>query len=331
MKVGYSFDGVAKMMERACVLCNNCTDDILQFGEKNTYEDTTAHLYCLVSTFWHEQFRLFKCIYFEEATTIFHTILVQRCRLRYIFTTVGCSQNEFPCLILLQFKCNVFLLKYVISKKTCWLNIWSFQLLTSNLVQNGDDDEGISGFMPKDIKAEVSRTKKLVSLFNSKHINCLMWGHSFVSSYVIIVKERVQQLVAAWNRAGDHFICRVVWKMIVALNLQTHFGRFAIYIMILRNQKMLINQPICAQFAMMKWARTIQFDQFRCRAAIRMHGATSFAYKNMPKLLAIFWSVRFATIRIIFENSFPDEAFSFQTGKGIFHISINFRYHKRIY
>lgn len=39
----------------------------------------------------------------------------------------------------------------------------SFQLLTSNLVQNGNDDEGITGFMPKDIKAEVSRTKKLVS------------------------------------------------------------------------------------------------------------------------------------------------------------------------
>lgn len=31
-------------------------------------------------------------------------------------------------------------------------------------MQNGEDNDGISGFMPKDIKAEVSRTKKLVSV-----------------------------------------------------------------------------------------------------------------------------------------------------------------------
>lgn len=38
-----------------------------------------------------------------------------------------------------------------------------FQLLTSNLIQNGEDEEGLIGFMPKDIKSEVYRTKKLVS------------------------------------------------------------------------------------------------------------------------------------------------------------------------
>lgn len=35
--------------EAACVLCNSNVDDVLQFGEKITCEDTTAHLYCLVS------------------------------------------------------------------------------------------------------------------------------------------------------------------------------------------------------------------------------------------------------------------------------------------
>lgn len=41
----------------------------------------------------------------------------------------------------------------------------SFQFLTSNLMQTGEDHEGIMGFMPKAIKAEVSRTKKLVSYY----------------------------------------------------------------------------------------------------------------------------------------------------------------------
>lgn len=35
--------------EAACVLCNSTVDDALQLGEKITCEDTTAHLYCLVS------------------------------------------------------------------------------------------------------------------------------------------------------------------------------------------------------------------------------------------------------------------------------------------
>lgn len=35
-------------------------------------------------------------------------------------------------------------------------------------MQNGDDDDGLVGFMPKDIKAEVQRTKKLVR-FEIKH------------------------------------------------------------------------------------------------------------------------------------------------------------------
>lgn len=35
-------------------------------------------------------------------------------------------------------------------------------LLSSGLVQNGDDDQGIFGFLPKDIRAEVERCKRLV-------------------------------------------------------------------------------------------------------------------------------------------------------------------------
>lgn len=41
------------MSERSCVLCNHSTDDPLQLGEKLTFEDTTAHLYCLVSIEFH--------------------------------------------------------------------------------------------------------------------------------------------------------------------------------------------------------------------------------------------------------------------------------------
>lgn len=51
ISLGYrwAFVDVAKMSERPCVLCSNAIDDVLQLGEKTTYEDTTAHLYCLVS------------------------------------------------------------------------------------------------------------------------------------------------------------------------------------------------------------------------------------------------------------------------------------------
>ncbi|KAJ6641254.1 G2/M phase-specific E3 ubiquitin-protein ligase [Pseudolycoriella hygida] len=69
------------MSERPCVLCNHSIDDALQFGEKTTFEDITAHYYCL--------------------------------------------------------------------------------LLASNLVNNGEDEEGINGFMPKDIKSDIRRTIKL--------------------------------------------------------------------------------------------------------------------------------------------------------------------------
>lgn len=38
------------------------------------------------------------------------------------------------------------------------------QLLSSLLVQNGDDDEGIMGFLPNDILTEVNRAKKMVKM-----------------------------------------------------------------------------------------------------------------------------------------------------------------------
>ncbi|XP_031637487.1 G2/M phase-specific E3 ubiquitin-protein ligase-like [Contarinia nasturtii] len=92
------------MSDKVCILCKHPTDDSLQFGEKITCEDVTAHLYCL--------------------------------------------------------------------------------LLTSNLVQNGNDDEGIIGFLPIDIKREVSRTKKLFCHYchsNGATIGCCKKScrHSF--------------------------------------------------------------------------------------------------------------------------------------------------------
>lgn len=41
--------------------------------------------------------------------------------------------------------------------------IWSnFQLLCSNLIQNGEDDEGILGFLANDIRKEAKRISKRV-------------------------------------------------------------------------------------------------------------------------------------------------------------------------
>lgn len=37
-----------------------------------------------------------------------------------------------------------------------------FQLFSSGLAQNGDDDEGIMGFLPRDIEKEIQRGRKLV-------------------------------------------------------------------------------------------------------------------------------------------------------------------------
>lgn len=49
-----------------------------------------------------------------------------------------------------------------------------FQLLSSNLVQNGDDDEGIMGFLPPDIHAEVARANKMVYFVRYLSAKCLV-------------------------------------------------------------------------------------------------------------------------------------------------------------
>lgn len=41
-----------------------------------------------------------------------------------------------------------------------------FQLLSSNIVTNGNGDEGLNGFMVADVKKEVRRAAKLVCLKN---------------------------------------------------------------------------------------------------------------------------------------------------------------------
>lgn len=42
----------------------------------------------------------------------------------------------------------------------------TFQLLSANLEQNGDDSEGIQGFLARDIMKEHNRASKLVNAFN---------------------------------------------------------------------------------------------------------------------------------------------------------------------
>lgn len=42
-----------------------------------------------------------------------------------------------------------------------------WQLFSSNMEQNGADEEGILGFLPKDIKKEIWRGNKLVSIVST--------------------------------------------------------------------------------------------------------------------------------------------------------------------
>lgn len=37
------------MSRKVCVLCKHDTNDDLRLGEKHTFDDVTAHYYCLVS------------------------------------------------------------------------------------------------------------------------------------------------------------------------------------------------------------------------------------------------------------------------------------------
>lgn len=39
------------MASEICIMCRQDIDDPLQFGEKITFEDVTAHEFCLVSFF----------------------------------------------------------------------------------------------------------------------------------------------------------------------------------------------------------------------------------------------------------------------------------------
>lgn len=47
-------------------------------------------------------------------------------------------------------------------RRNCFEFLLSFQLLSSNLTQEGHDDEGMLGFLPADIKKEVQRAKNMV-------------------------------------------------------------------------------------------------------------------------------------------------------------------------
>jgi len=52
-----------------------------------------------------------------------------------------------------------------------------FQLFSAGLEQNGEDNEGILGFLPKDIKKELKRGEKLVCLIYKGFISASNFAH----------------------------------------------------------------------------------------------------------------------------------------------------------
>lgn len=132
-----------------CVMCKSSKDDPVDLGSKLTYESTTAHYFCLVSSF--------------------------RAR------SVHCMHSNGPCL----------------------------QLLSSNLVQNGEDEEGIMGFLLSDIDAEAARANKLVN--SSLICSVKMCEYPFSSDrYAPIAANGARASDAAINRAERHSTYRVL-------------------------------------------------------------------------------------------------------------------------
>lgn len=84
-----------------------------------------------------------------------------------------------------------------------------FQLLSSKLVQNGDDDEELKGFLIADIKQELKRSAKLVRVFFSflKLIGDGLTNDFVLYRHVSTVKNMVRASDVAENNAGNLFIC----------------------------------------------------------------------------------------------------------------------------
>lgn len=103
-----------------CVLCEQNSDEPINYGEKLCSHDITAHFYCMVNNF-----EFLKGVWYMSVYTV---------------------------------NCTLSVLQSIL------LNFY-FQLLSSKLVQNGDDDEELKGFLIADIKQELKRSAKLVRVF----------------------------------------------------------------------------------------------------------------------------------------------------------------------
>lgn len=137
----------------------------------------------------------------------------------------------------------------------------------------------------------------------------------FFYSVVPFVVNTVPILVAAKSNVAKLSICHVPCNMTVASSSLTDFSHFAMHIIESRSQKMFTNQLTCVRYALMRWANTMWFDRFRCRVAIRMHGAINYAYSNTHKHLATSWSVHFVRIQIGFAIGLRNAVFSFLIGE----------------
>lgn len=117
----------------------------------------------------------------------------------------------------------------------------SKQLLSSNLMQNGDDEEGIYGFLEPDIQKEFKRAKSMVSLVQYIRV----WVCSFSlfiqlpcalhisNRTAVIARNPAPTLAVAIRFADAHSICRAPSNVTVYSSSVKRFDRFAIAIMTL--------------------------------------------------------------------------------------------------
>lgn len=76
---------------------------------------------------------------------------------------------------------TIFYILIIFLVNVCIKNNYCFQLLSSRAMQNGADNEGIWGFLLKDIKNEIARGSKEVFFFLYKICEAYLklWLHIF--------------------------------------------------------------------------------------------------------------------------------------------------------
>lgn len=94
-----------------------------------------------------------------------------------------------------------------------------FQLFASNLKQSGkDDDEGLRGFLPNDIRKELSRAGQLVSDISS-WIICSQVRNYLSSRAAHFARKKGRQLVVEFLPASANIMSTAGWRT----NVSTFF------------------------------------------------------------------------------------------------------------